>query len=312
MHTSRLANVLATVALLVSPASWALAQAGPQPAGESPQPAGPNAPALTTTITSVAGTAMSRHGEGRPWQALAVGQQLPVGAQIRTGVRGAVTMNIGPNAEVSIDRLSEVTLGRLEHDAEANAIRTVLAVTHGKVDFHVKHVGFVNDFRIASPTDVVAVRGTIGTFKAYDGPAEVFGHPANTDAAIAGQAVNTNETFALSRNEAVKDGQRDPDATRRSQQNVGEKIAAASRGAFDVTQQTGPGEPESLRGGDSIENSRDGFFSIASGTPRLWNFCDPNSPQFDAERCRRVMDLLGPRFPNLRRDEINAKLNALN
>jgi len=207
-------------------------------------------------------------------------------------------MNIGPNAEVSIDRLSAVTLGRLEHDADANAIRTVLAVTHGKVDFHVKHVGFVNDFRIASPTDVVAVRGTIGTFKAFDGPAEVYGHPTNTQGAIAGQARNTQEKFALSQDEAVKDGQRDPDATRRNQQDVGGKMAGGSRGSFDATQQIGPGGPESLHGSDSIENSRDGFFSVAGGTPRLWNFCDPTSDNYNPELCQEVRDLLGRRFPN--------------
>jgi len=88
MCTSRLANVLAIVALLVSPAPWALAQAGPQPAGESPQPVGIDAPALTTLITAVAGTAMARAGDGQPWQPLKVDQQLNVGAEIRTASAG--------------------------------------------------------------------------------------------------------------------------------------------------------------------------------------------------------------------------------
>jgi hypothetical protein len=256
-------------------------------------------PDLTVRAIKVTGTVMIRGGDEQPWRKIENDQTLAVGDEIRTGVRGGLVMEMGPNAIVNVDRLSEVVIGRLEHDRQTNTIRTLLGVKHGKVEFDVKRVGFDNDFRIASPSDVIAVRGTRGTFKAYEGPAEVSGNRSNGFGAIVSQSRSTDESVALSQNESVEGGDRSPSQTQQKQQNVGDKLAGG--GSFSLNQQVNQGGQNSLRGEESLMSTRNQFQRLPTDDDirMLTRFCDPESEYYDADRCRRIVKLLGPKYRDL-------------
>lgn len=223
------------LSLLLWP-SLAMAQDTAEP--DTPAPveaeaaAAPEVPALQTVVRAVSGKAMYRADENSEWQPLAVGQSLPVGTEIRTGVRGSVALSVGPNADVVVQRLTQFTLGQLEHDPETNALRTYLGVKFGKVDFDVKHVGFANDFRIASPTNVAAVKGTAGTFGCYDGPATITGAPTNKANAIANKVNKMGLSTNLSASQQVKGAQQDP----------GQRTAMLTNTARGMITSQGPGK----------------------------------------------------------------------
>lgn len=298
MHIGGLRVLLALVVVSIAASGgWA-----------DPSPAGPDAdaddsvaqsPDLTVRAIEVAGTVMIRSGDEQPWQAVEKDQTLAVGDEIRTGVRGTLVLEMGPNAMVNIDRLSEVVIGRLEHDRETNTIRTLLGVKYGKVEFDVKRVGFNNDFRIASPSDVIAVRGTIGTFKAYEGPAEISGNRSNGFGAIVSQSRSTDDSVVLSQNESVEGGDRDPNQTQQKQQNVGDKLAGG--GTFNLNRQVNQGGQNSLRGEESLMSTRDQFLRVPTDADiqMLIRYCDPQSEYYDAARCRRIVKLLGPKYRDL-------------
>ncbi len=171
---------------------------------------GQDNPAPVTTVTEVNGSVMTRPTDQDPWARVNPGDRLPTGSMIRTGIRGAVTLEVGPNATVTVQRLTELTVGQLEIDEQTNTVRTLIGLDHGKIDFDVKHVGFENDFRIASPTDVVAVKGTVGTCEAAGGWMDITGHRSNGVDAIHKRHVPTNKTASLSREQMIRGGDRGP------------------------------------------------------------------------------------------------------
>jgi hypothetical protein len=156
------------------------AQDAPEDMGNTTQPAGDSADAasgeIVCKVVAVRGRAMFQATEDLPRQPLEVGQILPVGSIITTGVRGSVDLSLGPNADVTIERISVVTIGRLMQ--EGDSIRTLLGVQRGKIDFHVKRVGFNNDFKVATPNGTMAVRGTEGEI-IVDDQTDINGDPLN-------------------------------------------------------------------------------------------------------------------------------------
>ncbi len=124
-------------------------------------------PRMTTTVVAVEGTVNIRADADEPWHPVEAGQVLPVGTEVQTGLRGSLTLDLGPNSRVTVQRLSHFTLGRLARDGDV--LRTLVAVKHGKIDFKVNRVGFDNDFRIATPTGTMAVKGTAGEYGTWEG-----------------------------------------------------------------------------------------------------------------------------------------------
>ena len=176
-QTLTVLTLTVTIALLAAPL---FAQSVTGEMGNSTQPAGDISAAapgqIVCTVTDITGTPMFQTGEDQPRQALEVGQVLPVGTIIMTAVRDRVDLALGPNADVTIGRLSRVTIGRLKQ--EGDSIRTLLGVQRGKVDFHVKRIGFDNDFKVATPTGTMAVRGTEGSVT-VDDQTDIDGNPNN-------------------------------------------------------------------------------------------------------------------------------------
>jgi len=207
-HTQNMTWKALTVAIAFA-ATPVLAQNAANEVGENAQPGGAdvavNPQEITCTVTSVTPTAMFRENDEAAWKALEEGQVLPVGTQIRTGLRDSgVQLALGPNADVSIQRLSRVTVGQLK--AEGDSIRTLLAIQNGKVDFHVKHVGFENDFKVATPTGTMAVKGTEGTI-IVDDQTNIEGNENNGGNAINFGQNNNGDDHNMTGNQQYDNGQ---------------------------------------------------------------------------------------------------------
>lgn len=179
------------------------------------------APPLRIDAVSVEGRAMWRAGDESKWQPISAGDALPVGVQVRTGLRARVRLNVGPNAEVIVEPLTKLTVLRLAFDDQTGAIRTQLAVRFGKLAFDVKHVGFTNDFTIVSPTNVAAVKGTRGTYGCYDGPAEITGFATNGPRAIRNRHNRTGQSSTLPGAARVGGAQQQPFAMADKLANTG-------------------------------------------------------------------------------------------
>jgi len=179
-------HVFATVTLFIALLAMPLyAQNATDELGNTTQSGGEfeaiTAGEIVCTVSGITGSPMYMAGEDQPRQKLEVGQVLPVGTIIMTAVRDSVDLALGPNADVTIGRLSRVTIGRLQQ--EGDSIRTLLGVERGKVDFHVKRIGFNNDFKVATPTGTMAVRGTVGDV-IVDDQTDINGNPDNGGNAI--------------------------------------------------------------------------------------------------------------------------------
>ncbi len=215
--------------------------AAPEPSSASSQP-------MVITAEQVSGSVLARADGSAEWTALRVGDTVAVGTQVRTGLRGSLRLSVGPNATIEVQRLSELTIGQFEMDGQAKVLRTLIAIQHGKIDFDVKHVGFENDFRIASPTDVVAVKGTLGTCQSFGGPMDVTGHRRNGRDAMLNEHRSTGRVARLSGAEMIRGPDRQPMATRESMANA----VHAMGGAADM--QAKLGRPsDSSRAGQGMQ-----------------------------------------------------------
>lgn len=118
-----------------------------------------------------------------PWKGAAVNDILPVGAEVRTGRDTIITLRIGMNASMLIDRLSFVTIPEILQ--QGDVLRTRVSMRYGLMDVKVDHVGLANDFEIKTPSATLAVKGTGWrlVWDAIDG-FQAFGVPTNRVRAI--------------------------------------------------------------------------------------------------------------------------------
>ncbi len=147
-------------------------------AEDAPQPGDNPQPDMAVKVTKVVGGVEMRAAPDEKWMAVRPGDALPLGSQIRTGLRASVTMDVGPNAEVVIKSLTIMMVSDLVAD-DTNTLRTRLAMKYGRMKFDVRHVGFKNDFRVATPTGVMAVKGTGGWVITFDGRPMIMGVDTN-------------------------------------------------------------------------------------------------------------------------------------
>jgi hypothetical protein len=115
-HTQKMI-ALVTLCALGAMATTAWAQAG-----DSPQ-ASPPAPDMKVTVTAATGKVEARKGPADKWVMVQSGDVLAKGSQLRTGLRSAITMNVGPNAEVTVRSLTIMMIDDLvvSSDAETSA-----------------------------------------------------------------------------------------------------------------------------------------------------------------------------------------------
>jgi len=144
-------------------ACWLALQA---PAQTPPPAAAPKVEALPAgkqeslqaLVIAVEGKAEWKAANAEKFKAAAVNDLLDAGAEIRTGLRSTVTLRVGKNATLVVDRASRVELPVMVQDGDV--LRTRAAVHRGKCDFKVEAVAITSDFQVLTPSATLAVRGT--------------------------------------------------------------------------------------------------------------------------------------------------------
>lgn len=119
----------------------------------------PEADLLTARVTEVTGKAQRRKSPEGPWLDLAVGDQVFEGDWVRTAFRSRVVLQVGTNATMMIDGLTQVQIPSMLQVSGRVRLRSRITLPHGRVDFKVNGVGPTNDFEVLTPTTTIAVRG---------------------------------------------------------------------------------------------------------------------------------------------------------
>ena len=132
------------------------------------------------------------------WQDAKVDDRLPVGGEVRTGLNGSrTTLRVGLNATVLIDSGSVFSIPMSVKDGDQ--LRTLAGLKSGRADFKVENTGLGADFKVATPSSVLAVRGTgfAVNYGALKG-AEISGARTNAMRAIELRYALGNMTYFLS------------------------------------------------------------------------------------------------------------------
>ncbi len=125
-----------------------------------------------------------------PWKDAAINDVLATGCEVRTGPDSIITLRIGMNASMLIDRISRITLPEMIQAGDT--LRTRVTMQYGLADVKVDHVGLSNDFEIKTPSATLAVKGT-GWRIVWDGidGFRAFGVPTNRIRAIEIEYINS-------------------------------------------------------------------------------------------------------------------------
>lgn len=153
-----LALLAIAAALLAAPQD----PAAPAPKLDVPAPA-PLPPGQTKVLQAVVlevtgAAAQWRAKPAQKWQAAKVNDLLDVGAEIRTGRESTVTLRVGMNATMLVDRQTRIAIPEVVQDGKV--LRTRLAMNFGQTDLKVDRIGLENDVEVATPTATLAVKGT--------------------------------------------------------------------------------------------------------------------------------------------------------
>lgn len=145
---------------------------------------------LQAVVMKVEGTAQWRPDVQSPWKNAAINDVIATGSEIRTGSDSTLTLRIGMNASVLIDRISRITLPEMIQAGDT--LRTRVTMQYGLADVKVDHVGLSNDFEIKTPSATLAVKGT-GWRIVWDGidGFRAFGVPTNRIRAIEIEYINS-------------------------------------------------------------------------------------------------------------------------
>jgi hypothetical protein len=161
---------MTSVVLSTLLAALAMAQGAPPPAAaRNAAPAPASAPLvaplrdgesqkLQALVIAVEGRAEWRAAGSTTFKVAAVNDLLDAGCEIRTGLRSMLTLRVGKNATLLVDRSSRIELPLIVQDGAV--LRTRAAVWRGKCDFKVEAVGVTSDFQVLTPSATLAVRGT--------------------------------------------------------------------------------------------------------------------------------------------------------
>lgn len=224
-QTMQITLLTLVVALLSAPLSQAYLAVEEEPVGETTQPTPTEAPGqpvvddMTVRVVSTQGRAFYRMAETDEWAPIQTDDVLPVGATIRTGLRGKVALALGPNADFEVKPLTEMTISDLEKDGDT--IRTQLVMPRGNFNMDVKHVGFQNDFKIATPTGTMAVKGTGSSGFCYGNGLTLNPSVTNKDNAI-NHLKNNGQSENVSGGEQMNNGQSQSSPNNQGQTGTGQ------------------------------------------------------------------------------------------
>ena len=137
------------------PAAEAAGTVSPAPSAATSQPAG-----AKVTVVSVTGQAQKCDAsvEPRKWEALKAGDVLSELTIIRTGLDSGVVLNLAGRGEVRIG--SATKIGITEFRKEGASAKTSLGLKYGSIQAQVDSKTGPADFRVATPTATLSVRGS--------------------------------------------------------------------------------------------------------------------------------------------------------
>lgn len=157
--------VIALIAGMLMPAAgWAVS---PNAVGDNAQPGA--APQLTVNVLKVEGRVQQRPNLDADWQPLTTDSKLSVGSEVRTSLRSMAQLQVGPNSVITLKGIGIVAIAELARDEQADVMHTRLAKKYGRLIAEVHQVGETrNDYKIATPGSVLAVRGSGIVHTGYD------------------------------------------------------------------------------------------------------------------------------------------------
>ena len=164
---------------------------------------------LQAIVMDVQGKARWRPSADAEWRDAKVNDIVDPGTEIRTGLKGRLTLRVGKNATVLVDSGTEFHIPDIVQDGET--LRTLATVKSGRVDFKVDKVGFSNDFKVVTPATTLSVRGT--GFSLATGPlqgVEVSGVRTNMINAIEVKYAASNATYFMSGAAQTSSERQDP------------------------------------------------------------------------------------------------------
>lgn len=119
---------------------------------------------LKAFVIKVEGAAQARRpvtkkDQKKPkWRKLEINDVLEPGVVVRTGRKSSVTLRIGANATMIVDRQTRVAIPEIVQ--KGKVLKTRVKMGFGRADVKVDRIGLDNDFEVATPTATLAVRGT--------------------------------------------------------------------------------------------------------------------------------------------------------
>ncbi|GEM_PF-4676659 len=109
-------------------------------------------------VIEIKGSADSRHAVDKPWKSLRVGDVLPQGAWIQTGLRSRVYVKFGDNTVVQIK--SGTLLQIAEAGRTAGKMTGRLKLALGSIHVEVNKTSETVDFKVVTPQVTASVKGT--------------------------------------------------------------------------------------------------------------------------------------------------------
>jgi len=120
-----------------------------------------NGDAATATVLEVRGRAFFRSGAQENWRPLQANQQLAAGAEVHTLPRSVVRMRIGVNSTILLESNSKIGIDQLLKRPDTQTLETRITKPYGTIQVKVDKAGDLrNDYQLATPSTVNAVRGT--------------------------------------------------------------------------------------------------------------------------------------------------------
>lgn len=131
---------------------------------------------MVAVIEQVEGTVEVQLAGETEWQAVEVGNVVPIDARISTGFGAEAVLIVGENATVTVKSLTRLQIGELAR--EEGVERSELNLQVGRIEGQVREADVGNtDFELSTPVATASVRGTgfsaeVGEISVHSGSIE--------------------------------------------------------------------------------------------------------------------------------------------
>ncbi|MHC4993685.1 MAG: FecR domain-containing protein [Planctomycetota bacterium] len=134
---------------------------------------GEGADQLEVRIVAAMGLAQYRESEEGAWKKAEPGVTLPLGAELRTGLRSRVAFMVGDEHTITLDRLGVIkVLDAIQQDGK---VQTEMGMRYGRASYQVQVGGVEHESKIRTPSATLAVRGSKGFVQEYAGRTPMAG-----------------------------------------------------------------------------------------------------------------------------------------